>query len=298
MKKRTIIALIVAAALIVIGGILVVLGLSFTGTAEQSALTQQDILISEVFENLVIDTEDCDVEFAMLSGGADTRITIFEQAGVAHSVSVGDGTLTIKMMDERKWTDHISVYPVYGQWESMKMIVYLPEAEYASLQVRTDTGDISVAELPVFREMMLRTTTGDITCTGVSGDVLDCMVTTGHITLQSGTPNQVKLHAGTGDLNVTTTACDEIHLKTDTGNVNAKTVKALTFTSTVNTGDIKLEGIQAQTYLQAFADTGDITIRNSDAPEVNIETDTGDVIVPAAWEFQRIETDTGKIKYE
>ena len=209
MKKRTVVALIVAVALIISGGMILVFGISFAGNSpRESTLTQQDVFIQESFESIQINTADCDVHFAPYNGEADAQVTVTEQKNVSHSVTVEDGVLKIKMIDERNWTDHITI----GRTESMEMTVYLPAAEYESLQIRTTTGDIVLAQEPVFLEVLLRTNTGDISCTGVSGDVLDCMTSTGDISVQNSVPNVLKLQSNTGDFKVSTVAGDEIHI--------------------------------------------------------------------------------------
>jgi DUF4097 and DUF4098 domain-containing protein YvlB len=316
MKKRTMIALIVAAALIITGGIILVLGLFFAGGSKgASKLVRQEITIQESFDNIAIDTADCDVKFAMFSGRDDCMVEVRSYKNVKHTATVEDGTLKIKMIDKRNWTDHINI----GWTESMEMTVYLPAAEYESMQVRTTTGDIAVGELPVFREMELRSTTGDISCAGVSGDVLDCMTTTGDISVQNSVADVLKLQSNTGDFAVSVVAGNEIHMRTNTGEVNAENVNALMFTCQTESGDVELEGVLAEDYLQLFADTGDIHITNSDAATVNIETnsgdvsgnfltpkwfsafsDTGDVTVPNTPEGGEcsIQTDSGDIHFE
>ena len=274
MKKRTMIALIVAAALIITGGIILVLGLSFTGGSKgESKLVRQEITIQESFDNIAIDMADCDVKFAMFSGRDDCMVEVRSYKNVKHTATVEDGTLKIKMIDKRNWTDHINI----GWTESMEMTVYLPAAEYESMQVRTTTGDITILEEPSFKEMLLRTSTGDISCAGVRGDVLDCMTTAGDISLQNSVADVLKLQSNTGDFTVSVVAGNEIHMKTNTGEVDAGNVDVLLFTCQTETGDVELEGVLAEDYLQLFADTGDIHITNSDAATVNIETNTGDV---------------------
>ena len=109
MKKRTIIALIVAAALIVTGGMILVLGLSFAGDGTQkSELNRQEITIQERFDTIAVDTADCDVKFAMFSGRDDCMVELYSYENVEHTAVVEDGTLKIKMIDKRNWTDHIS----------------------------------------------------------------------------------------------------------------------------------------------------------------------------------------------
>ena len=274
MKKRTIIALIVAGILIIAGGMLTILGLSFAGDSTQkSELIRQEITIQEGFGNIAIDTADCDVKFAMFSGRDDCMVEVYSYENVKHTAAVENGTLKIQMVDERNWTDHIDI----GRTESMEMTVYLPAAEYESLQIRTTTGDIALAQEPVFLETLLRTNTGDISCVGVSSDALDCMTSTGDISLQNCAPNMLKLQSNTGDFKVSTVAGDEIHMMTNTGELDAEVVNALTVTCKTETGDVELEKVLAEDYLQIRTDTGDVGVENSDAGTVNIETDTGDV---------------------
>ena len=299
MKKGTIIALIVAFLLILTGGVILVMGLSYAGdSAQESKLTQQEMTVKESFDSIHIDTADCDVNFAMFSGRDDCMVAFREMDGVNHSVVVEDGTLKIKMTDDRKWTDYVGVFHVFGQSESMEMTVYLPAAEYDSLQVRTETGDITLTQEPFFREVMLRSDTGDISCVmGVAGDLLDCMTSTGDITVQNSAPGSIKLQSNTGDFEVSVVAGNEIHMKTNTGEVDAENVNVQMFTCQTDTGDVELEQVLAEDYLQVFTDTGRVEVDNSDAGTVNIETDTGDVsgnFLTPKW-FQAY-SDTGDVQ--
>ena len=276
MKKRTRIALIVAAALILFGGILLAVGLSFAEDSTlDSKLIRKEITIQESFDTIAIDTEDCDVKFAMLSGQDDCMVEIRAYKNVKHTAAVEDGTLKIKMIDKRRWIDYVGVF---GMSEQMEMTVYLPVAEYNALQVRTASGDITLGQQPVFLETQLRTNTGDISCvTGVGGDLLDCMTSTGDICIQNSTAKQIKLQSDTGDFQMSVVAGDEIQLKTDTGDVEAQNVNAQMFTCQTDTGDVELEQVQAAEYLKIFTNTGDVGVKDCDAGTVNIETDTGDV---------------------
>ena len=278
MKKGKLIALIVAIVLIFAGGILLVLGLSFAKDRPQdSELLCQEFTIQESFDAIAIATDDCDAKIAKTSGRDDCMVEIRSFRSVNHTATVENGTLKIEMIDERKWSDHIGIFNMFGNVENMEMTVYLPAAEYESLQIRTTTGDIMLAQEPFFREVMLRTDTGDISCAGDSGDALDCMTSTGDISVQNCAPNMLKLQSNTGDLQVSTVAGDEIHMTTNTGEVDAENVYALMFTCNTETGDVELEKVVAEDYLQIFTDTGGVQIENSDAGTVNIETNTGDV---------------------
>lgn len=295
MKRRTIVALIVAVALIITGGILLILGLSFAGSSEQpSTLTKQEALVSESFHSVVIDTADCDVSFMIYNGEADAQVVVMEQENTGHSVGVEDGILKVKMNDNRTWKDHISI----GQPERMEMTVYLPNAQYESLRITTDTGDIKLPGALSANEVLLRSDTGDVWLEGGPVDELDCMLSTGDITVRGGEGKKMTLRTGTGKLDVRDTTAEELHLGISTGKTEVENVIASIFTVNGGTGDVEAENVQAEEYLQVFTDTGDIDVANSDAPTVNIATDTGDITIPKDWEFQRIETCTGKIEFE
>lgn len=299
MKKRTLIALIVAICLIFVGGLLLTMGLSYAGNhPQETALTERIVAVIEPFDSVVINTGDCDVKFVPYNGDEDGQVTLLEQKAVTHNVLVEDGTLKIKMIDERKWTDHIGIYNVFGQSENMEMTVYLPNVEYTSVRVTTATGDVKFPGVLAAEEVLLRSDTGDVWLEGGPVEVLDCMLSTGDITVRGGEGMVMKLRTGTGDLDISGLTGEELHLASDTGDTGVENVTVKIFSFNGETGHVELENVQAEEYLQVFTSTGDIDVENSNAETVNIATSTGDIKIPSAWQFQRIETGTGDIHFE
>ena len=295
MKKGTIVAIVVAIVLIIVGGILLAMGLSFAGSVTpESTLNQQEVLIQESFENIRIDTKDCDVTFVPYNGTADAHVVILERENTHHDVWVEDNTLKIKM-EERDWTDYIGIFR-----ESMEITVYLPEAEYASVWVAADTGEIRTPAPLSAGEIQLRSDTGAIYCDSAAGKLLDCITATGDIHVRGCAPVTLKVQSNTGDIYLSDVQSEEMHLQNSTGEMEIKDVVCKTMTCSSSTGDTELSQVTAEEYLQVFTTTGDVEIGNSDAGNVNIETDTGDIQLPAAWKTKdvRIDTDTGDIKFE
>ena len=295
MKKGTIVAIVVAIVLIIVGGILLAMGLSFAGSVTpESTLTQQEVLIQESFENIQIDTQDCDVTFVPYNGTADAHVVILERENTHHDVWVEDNTLKIKMA-ERDWTDYIGIYR-----ESMEITVYLPQKQYTSVWVTTDTGEIRTPAPFSAQEILLRSSTGDIYCDSAAGKLLDCMTSTGDIQVRGCVPITMKVQSSTGDVSLYDVQSAEIHLQNGTGETVAKNVICQMLTCNSSTGDVELQWVTAGEYLQVFTTTGDVEIGNSDAGNINIETETGDIDLPAAWKNKdvRIETDSGDIKFE
>lgn len=299
MKKGTIIALVVAAALILGGAALIAVGL-YTGNGNTYAtnifaLEERTATIGQVFEGVVVDTGDCDVKFVPFDGNADAHILFLEREKIGHDVKVQDGVLTVKMTDHRQWMDHIG----FGG-KSMEMTIYLPRKQYESLQITTDTGDIQLPEVLSAKEIRLRSDTGDIHCTAAARALINCTTDTGDITVKNSAPHTLELKTDTGDVQLQDSNAFELHLETDTGEVDAQDVNCTTFTCKSATGDVTLKNFQIADYLQVFTNTGDVKIQDSDAVVINIETATGDVDVPKAWQKKDylIETDTGKIRFE
>lgn len=297
--KKTVIALIVGAALVIGGAIMVAVGL-YTGGGNTYAtnifaLEERTATIDQVFESVVVETKDCDVNFVPFDGTADPHIVFLEREKIGHDVKVRGGVLTVKMTDHRQWMDYIRL-----GGKSMEMTIYLPRKQYESLRVTTDTGDIQLPEVLSAKEIKLSSDTGGVCCEAKAETLMDCETDTGDITVKNCTPYKLELQTDTGDVKVQESSVVEIHIETDTGEVDAENVNCTTFICKSDTGDVTLRQMKLAGSLQVFTNTGDVKIQDSDAVRINIETDTGDVRVPKAWKQKdyRIETDTGRIHFQ
>lgn len=317
MKKGTIIALIVAVALLLVGGIILVLGLSFAADPQADPVTmlmEREHSISETFDSVLVDTEDCNVDFVVFEGTADPHVIVKERESTRHSVTVEDGILKIKMIDSRKWRDHIGI-----SWESMKMTVYLPQKMFTSVRVTTATGYIRVPEVFSAKELALRSDTGAVTCSAQVTEDFSCYTDTGSITVKGTSPEKMHLDSNTGKITLSDVTGKEIATDNDTGKTEAENVSCELLSCESDTGDVTLRNALADRLLQIRMDTGDVRIEDCDAGRVDIETETGDVsghfltpkwfsaksdtgnvTVPNTPEGNdcRIETDTGDIHFE
>ena len=294
MKKGTIIALIVASVLILAGGTILTLGLSFAdslGQSDVTTVTQSTHTIPESFDSILIDTEDCNVDFVLLEGVSDPYVVIQERERTNHSILVENGTLKIQMTDNRSWRDFIGV-----NWEQMSITLYLPQVQYASVRVTTATGHIQIQEAFQIQEARLHSDTGKIVCSAEVTDNLGCFTATGSITVQGTTAGITTLDSNTGRIHVSNATGTEFHLENDTGRTELENISCALLTSESETGDVTLRNVLVEEHLQVSTDTGDVLIENSDTGSANIETDTGDVtghfLSP---KYFVTETDTGNI---
>ena len=87
--------------------------------------------ITEAFNGISVTTKISDITFAPSDDGMCT-VVCYDREKVTHAVEVQDGTLVIRVVDSRKWYEHIGIH--FG---TSKITVYLPQEEYGALTVRT-----------------------------------------------------------------------------------------------------------------------------------------------------------------
>ncbi|MBO5320432.1 MAG: DUF4097 family beta strand repeat protein [Ruminococcus sp.] len=253
MKKWLIMAVSLAAAgIAVIAGAIVAVGFDFSklSTLKYETNTYE---ISEDFDKISIDTDISDVVFARSDDGS-CKVVCFEAEKMKHSVRCTNGTLTISTTDDRKWYESIGF-----SFESPNMTIYLPQGEYSSLFVNTDTSDIDIPESFDFNKLEIENDTGNVNCMANVSDI-------------------IKIESDTGDIDVSSVASNcNIDINTDTGSIRSTDVNCTNFTAESDTGDISLVNVVAADNIAAKSHTGDVELKNSDAANLSLETDTGNI---------------------
>lgn len=273
--NKTKIWLVVAVLLILIGSVAfggVMMKLKWDFTALSTTKYETNTTLTETdYKNISIITDTADIEFILSD---ESKVVCYERVNEKHVVEVKDGTLFIKLTDERKWYEYIGI-----NFESTKITVYLPKSEYGNVSVETSTGNITL---------------GDI-----SAESLDLAVSTGKVAVNNVTcKDDVNVEVSTGRTNITNLACKNLTTKGSTGGVNLKnTVATEKFSIERSTGDVKFDGCDAKE-ITVKTDTGSITGTLLTEKVFVAHTDTGKISVPNTTSGGRCEltTDTGNIK--
>ena len=312
MKKGTVIALIMAACLIVTGGMLTFAGL-LRADFNFSQETVNKVYTAEgSFQNIQIDTGVCDVRFFKTDG--DLTVHCPKTERLEYIVLVEDGVLRISAMDMRKWYDFIGI-----NLTETKMTVYLPEDQYDSLYIKTNTGDIDIPQDFSFDSASLQSDTGDVDFAATVAEQLSVSVSTGDVDIQHTTVGQLEVHSSTGEMELENVQVNgSVSLRSTTGKISAENVTCVNLYSQSSTGDTNLKNVLTGGSLEITTTTGDVKLENSDADFVSItttsgdvtgnflspkwfvtETDTGDTDVPLSREGGEchITTDTGDIRF-
>ncbi len=201
---------------------------------------------------------------------------------------------------------------------SPRITVYLSKAEYASLLIRENTGDIEIPKGFTFKDVdislsmgdsdfcasasdgiKIKTSTGDIRAENISAGALDLSVSTGKVTVSDATcEGDVKIGVSTGDATLTGVSCKSVTSSGSTGDISLNHVIATErFSIERSTGDVKFDGSDAAEIF-VKTDTGDVTGSLLTDKVFITQTDTGDVDVPKTATGGRCEitTDTGAVR--
>ncbi len=276
MGRKSKIWLIVASVLVLTGGVVFVgamtkLNWDFTKLSTVQYETNEYEII-ENYQNISITTDTADVVFVPCEDGKST-VTCYEQENVKHFVAVKNGILTIEVADSREWHDYIGVF--FG---TPKITVSIPKGEYGVLSVKSGTGDVEIPEQISFDGIDVLESTGDVKCFASASQWVKIKTDTGKIHVENITTKDLELSVSTGDVTVSNVNCEEnVAVNVSTGRASLTDVTCESLTSTGSTGDIVLKDTVAEKMIRITRDTGDVRLVRSDAAEIFVETDTGDV---------------------
>lgn len=277
MRMNTKIWLIIAAVLIILGGI--IFTVTMTGShwdfknLSSSSYETNTYQISESFTDISMNTNTADIRF-LPSGDDTTSVVFYESQNERHSAAVVDGILTIDIVDNRSLLDYIGF-----NFDVPQITVYLPAGEYASLSIREDTGDIEIPGDFKFHDMDIQLSTGDVKSYASVTEFLKIRTSTGDINMEGFSAGNIELSTSTGKILITDVDCaGDITITVSTGDAKINNCRCKNLTSTGSTGDIILHQVIASETFSIRRSTGDVTFEDADAAEIFVKTDTGDVM--------------------
>ena len=212
-KKWQILAIVlIVLGLIAFAVVMTIYGWNFSKLTDAKPVTNTH-KISDAYRSICIEAENADVRIVPASDGQCTVVcNEFEKA--THTVAVEDGTLTIRLKDERAW------YERFG-FSGAKITVSLPQEVYDSVKICLTTGNFRIEDLQC-QTLTADSTTGDLTLKNV---------------LVAG-----KLTADCTTGNVSFDCCDagEISVSVTTGDVSGSLRSEKIFVANTTTGDIRV----------------------------------------------------------
>ncbi len=276
---------------IIFGGLMTMLKWDFSRLTT-AKLETVEYEISETFSDISVQADVEDIRFA-LSDDGKCKVVCQEEKKVTHAVSVQEGALVIKTVNEKSWYDYIRL-----RFAASKITVYLPNAEYDALSVRERTGDVEIAKELRFQSIDVSVSTGDVACYASTTGAVNVKTTTGEVCVENVGVGSLNISVSTGEVSARGIVCNgEVAISVSTGEVSATDIQCQRFSSTGSTGDISLKNVVATENISIQRDTGDVSFNGCDAGELFVETTTGDVTGTLLSEKVFVaKTDTGKVK--
>lgn len=295
MRKATKIWLMIAALLVVVGCVMFALVMSayqydFDKLSTETFETNIHEINNE-FSNISMHTDTADITFA-LSNDGKCKVECYEEAKAKHSVAVQDDTLVIKVSDEKAWYDYIGI-----NVDSPKIKIYLPETEYTSLFIDESTGGIEIPDNFKFESVDISLSTGAVQLSASASNSIRIEASTGSISVENISVGALDFSVSTGTITVSGVTCaGDANISVSTGKTHLTDVACKNLTSSGNTGDIFLNHVIAAEKFSIERSTGDVRFDGSDAAEIFVETDTGDVTGTLLTDkVFMTQTDTGSI---
>ena len=277
MTKPVKILIITASVLIILGGMIFVLLMSFNrwdfsniGSKKFETVTFD---ITEKFDDVSIITDTADITFLPSEDGK-YKVVTFSSEKEKNVVFVSDGTLNVNVNDERKWYDHINLF----SFSSPYVMVYLPTGEYGTLTVKESTGDITLPDSHVFENIDITASTADVVSHASVKGKCKITISTGDVTLENLSVGSLDVTTTTGNLTASSvTVQDGVSLGAGTGDMYLNGLTCKNLVSTATTGDITLKNVIAEGKFDITRGTGNVTFISADATEIDVKTSTGEV---------------------
>lgn len=276
MRTRTKVWLIVAASLVLIGcilfvGVMSMLKWDFTKLST-GKYENNDYKIHEDYQHISIIIDTADIVFVPCESTTPS-VSCYEQKNNKHSVSVKDGTLEIEIVDTRKWYENTGI-----NFGTPKIAVYIPEGEYGKLSVKASTGNVEIPEMFKFRSIDISVSTGDVKNYASALEGVKIKTTTGNICIEDASADSLDLTASTGKVTASGVTCEgDITVGVSTGKTYLSNIRCKSVISSGSTGDILLKNVIATERFSIERSTGNVKFDGSDAAEIFVKTDTGDV---------------------
>ena len=271
MKKRTV---IIALLMVAIGIVLMIAGGCAMGfdfrKLDNHTYTERTIEITDAFENIIAEGGNISL---LPSEDGKCKAIFIESEKVTYASNVEDGTLTIKRSDDRKWLDYIGFnFSNYG------VKLYLPEAKFNFVNIKTFSGDIELAEGLTFHHVNLDCSSGGIRCYAAIDDNLFAESSSGGITVSGTNARGITLAISSGSLNISNIdSAGKIDISNTSGSIHADNVACENLEIRSTSGSVKLDSVIASGVIKIKSSSGSIRFDGCDANEFDVRSTSGGV---------------------
>ena len=272
MKGAVVALILIGATALTVGGVCFGVGI-YTKNKNEKVI-ENKYNIEDSFNSIDIDLETADLYFKTADDN-NVRVECNDREKLYQDVKVSDNTLKIKTVDHRRWYEK---YIFAFNFKRFDVTVYLPAASYASLYVKTATGNVDFEKGTSFYKADIKTSTGNVLFNNNVTDYAKVTTSTGNIKLKDFTAKSVEAKSSTGNLNLEDlTIEDELVGNTSTGDHTYTRINCGDMTAKASTGGFKLTDVISSGRMQLNTSTGGIKFDRCDADTIKAKTSTGGI---------------------
>ena len=217
---------------------------------------------------LEIESGAAEVELIPVSGEV-CRVVCTEDAGHSSKIWMNEGTLHIERA--KKWTlFSVSLSDSYIR-------VYLPQAEYQSLWIKTSSGSVSVPKGFRFRVAIIAASSGGV---GFASDVTEEMniqTSSGGVAITGASPASLFVSASSGDMTLSDMGPGSASLRISSGSLRLSDMNCGDLDAESSSGSIRLSDVICAGKLTLDCTSGSIKLEDCDAAALRIECTSGSV---------------------
>lgn len=272
MNKGIIAAIIAGGVLLTVGGIVLAVALANNAFTKNGKLITNEYAIEETFTNVNIENEVADIKFEKSEDGK-VKVVCIDKEKLYHEASVVEGTLKVTQIDNLKGMEKW-----FGYNGNLKVTVYLPEATYGDLVIKSTTGDLLVNNNYTFKSVAVESSTGKLNLENmIVNEDMNVKSSTGNLIFKNINCQNMIINSSTGDQSYKDISCNDMTIKSSTGDQSYENVNCENITAESSTGKKSFVEFIANKHFSCSGDTGNVSLKNSDADTMKITTSTGNV---------------------
>ncbi len=277
MKKFTIVTLIVALAMILVGSAMVFCvfmsqGFDYSFLNKQTdEFVTSTINVDEKFSSVNIKETFADVSLILTDGQA--YVESYHSDNTTYDVYVENDVLNI-IKNEDHSMDLISI-----NTPECYLRVYLPESDYKKLSIDATSGNAFINTELMFEDADVQSTSGSIEFVSAVSNNLSLKTTSGEISVRNIDCNKVGAAASSGSISIENAKVkNDINLDTTSGSITLDHIfPCESLIASTTSGGFEANGIVATQTLSVDSTSGSIELIDSDCENISLESTSGDI---------------------
>lgn len=190
--------------------------------------------IDEKFDTVNLTADSIDVNF-VLSENDTCKIEYSDIKQAKYDISVNDGVLNIKRVDNRKWYEYIDILDFNNS-----LTVAVPKDKIKSLCINLQSGNVNAENISVFGDMDIKTQSGNVTLKNVD------------------TKSKMNVETSSGNIKFDLCSANGVSAKTHSGDVTGKFTNDMKYVAKTSSGDIRVPEINSTIICEITTHSGNI----------------------------------------